>query len=205
MLGLSGESKMFYVDMRENQAKINYYNIQEYQTEQNDEEFQSLSRNRNNSFEFAVGTSYKAMIFDIRQMREPCYTFAPDLDSLKPRQINVSWSPSGKYIFTHAPILWKYSNDDSLEIGDEPGESISFFWDVRNAKRIGMSVEATSLMEWSSGAQTWIDDNLVVGSLSGVHTTAPYSRTTEHIFEVDEHDGSGAPNIFSYLPKSFVL
>ena len=205
MLGLSGDLKIFYVDMRENQTKINYYHIKEYQTVRNDEEFQSLSLNKNNSFKFAVGTSYKAMIFDIRQMNQPCYTFAPDLDSLKPRQINVSWSPSGKYIFTHAPILWKYSNDDSLEIGDEPGESISFFWDVRNAKRIGMSVEATSLMEWSSGAQTWIDDNLVVGSLSGVHTTAPYSRTTEHIFEVDEHDGSGAPNIFSYLPKSFVL
>ena len=199
MLGLSGDSKIFYVDMRENQTKINYYHINEYQIryeEMYDEEFQSLSRNRNNSFEFAVGTSYKAMIFDIRQMKQPCYTFAPDLDGLKPRQINVSWSPSGKYIFTHAPILWNYSSDDSLEIGDEPGESISFFWDVQNAKRIGMSVEATSLMEWSSGAQTWIDDNLVVGSLSGVHTTAPYSRTTEHIFEVDEHDGSRAPNIF---------
>ena len=185
--------------MRENQTKINYYHINEYQIryeEMYDEEFQSLSRNRNNSFEFAVGTSYKAMIFDIRQMKQPCYTFAPDLDGFKPRQINVSWSPSGKYIFTHAPILWNYSSDDSLEIGDEPGESISFFWDVQNAKRIGMSVEATSLMEWSSGAQTWIDDNLVVGSLSGVHTTAPYSRKTEHIFEVDEHDGSRAPNIF---------
>ena len=195
MLGLSGDSKIFNVDMRENQTKINYYHIKEYQTE-NDEEFQSLSRNKNHSFQFAVGTSYKAMIFDIRQMTEPCYTFAPDLDSLKPRQINVSWSPSGKYIFTHAPILWKYSNDDSPEIGDEPGESISFFWDVQNDKRIGMSVEATSLMEWSSGAQTWIDDNLVVGSLSGVHTTAPNSRTTEHIFERDEHDRSRDPNIF---------
>ena len=108
MLGLSGDSKIFNVDMRENQTKINYYHIKEYQTE-NDEEFQSLSRNKNNSFQFAVGTSYKAMIFDIRQMTEPCYTFAPDLDSLKPRQINVSWSPSGKYIFTHAPIHWKYS------------------------------------------------------------------------------------------------
>ena len=64
-------------------------------------------------------------------------------------------------------------------------------------------MEATSLMEWSSVAssggvavQTWIDDNLVVGSLSGVHTTAPNSRTTEHIFERDEHDRSRAPNIF---------
>ena len=201
MLGLSGDSNIFNFDMRENQTKINYYHIKEYQTERNDEEFQSLSRNKNNSFQFAVGTSYKAMIFDIRQMAEPCYTFAPDLSSLKPRQINVSWSPSGKYIFTHAPILWKYSNDDTPEIGDEPGESISFFWDVQNDKRIGMSVEATSLMEWSSGAQTWIDDNLVVGSLSGVHTTAPNLRTTEHIFEVDEHDGFRAPNIFNFFKK----
>ena len=104
MLGLSGDSKIFYVDMRENQTKINYYHINEYQKEKSDEEFQSLSRNKNNSFVFAVGTSYKAMIFDIRQMKEPCCTFAPDLDGLKPRQINVSWSPSGKYIFTHAPL-----------------------------------------------------------------------------------------------------
>ena len=150
MLGLSGDkkidTKIFYVDMRENQKKINYYSI-------GDEEIQSLSRNKNNSFVFAVGTSYKAMIFDIRQMKEPCCTFAPDLDGLKPRQINVSWSPSGKYIFTHAPILWKYNDDDLPENGDEPGESISFFWDVQNDKRIGMSVEATSLMEWSSGAR----------------------------------------------------
>ena len=194
MHGLSGDSKIFNVDMRENQTKINYYHIKEYQTE-NDEEFQSLSRNKNNSFQFAVGTSYKAMVFDIRQMKEPCYTFAPDLSSLKPRQINVSWSPSGKYIFTHAPIHWKYSTT-LLKLVMNQAESISFFWDIQNDKRIGMSVEATSLMNWSSGAQTWIDDNLVVGSLSGVHTTAPNSRTTEHIFERDEHDRSRAPNIF---------
>ena len=191
--------------MRENQTKINYYHINEYQKEKSDEEFQSLSRNKNNSFVFAVSTSYKAMIFDIRQMKEPCCTFAPDLDGLKPRQINVSWSPSGKYIFTHAPILWKYNDDDLPENGDEPGESISFFWDVQNDKRIGMSVEATSLMEWSSGAQTWIGDNLIVGSLSGVQTTAPYSRTTENIFEVDEHDGSRAPNNFSYPRTSKIF
>ena len=87
-----------------------------------------------------------------------------------------------------------------------------------------MSVEATSLMEWSSGArhpflpdmdwrQTWIGDNLIFTPTvyAGVQATAPYSRTTENIFEVDEHDfevdendlevdvydGSRAPNIFS--------
>ena len=182
-----------------------------------DKEFQSLSCNTKNRNEFAVGTSFEVMIFDIRQMKEPRTTFAPDLGSTvgtarynspKPRQLNISWSPSGKYIFTHGPILWKYSNEDFPVDGDGPGESISCFWDVQNEKRIGMSVDATSLMEWSSGAQTWIDDNLVVGSLSGVHSIAPNSRTTENIndFEIDSNEvGACVIDRLAYNEKTFQL
>ena len=170
----------------------------------------SLSCNKNNEYEFAVGTSFKAMIFDIRQMKIPFTTFVPDLDtsSWKQRQFNVSWSPSGKYIFTHAPILWNFSDDEFPEDGDRPGESISFFWDVHNYERIGMSVDATLLMEWSSGAQTWIDDSLIVGSLSGVHATAPNSRGTENINdpEMDSNDvGPCVVNKLVYNEKTFQL
>ena len=157
-----------------------------------------------------MGTSFKGMIFDIRQMKTPVSTFAPDLGtaSSKPRQFDVSWSPSGKYIFAHAPILWDYNDDEIPEDGDGHGANISFFWDVQNDKRIGMSVDATSLMEWSSGAQAWIDDNLIVGSLSGVHATAPNSRRTEKINDFEMRLDAGDPcvvNKLVYNEKTFQL
>jgi len=163
-----------------------------------DEAFHSLSCNCKNRNEFAVGTSSEVMIFDIRQMKEPRIKIDPRLGTManEPRQIDVSWSPNGKYIFTHGPIIsfggllvdWELP-----EVNDQPGQSISCFWDVQNEKRIGMSVDVTSPMERSMPAHTWIDDNLVVGSrsgsFSGVHSMAPNSSKTENIndFEVDSN------------------
>ena len=138
-----------------------------------------------------MGTSSEVMIFDIRQMKEPRIKIDPRLGTManEPRQINVSWSPNGKYIFIHGPEL--------PEVNDQPGQSIFCFWDVQNEKLIGMSVDVTSPMERSMPAHTWIDDNLVVGSrsgpFSGVHSMVPNSSKTENIndFEVDSN-GVGA-------------
>ena len=141
-----------------------------------------------------MGTSSEVMIFDIRQMKEPRIKIDPRLGTManEPRQINVSWSPNGKYIFIHGPEL--------PEVNDQPGQSIFCFWDVQNEKLIGMSVDVTSPMErqWNGmPVPMWIDDNLVVGSrsgpFSGVHSMVPNSSKTENIndFEVDSN-GVGA-------------
>ena len=153
-------------------------------------------------------------------MKTPLSTFDTDLSTTSwqersPRQVNISWSPSGKYIFTYAPILWPddYSDHDFPEDGDGQEQSISFFWDVQNYKPIVMSVDGTSLIEWSSGEEfvdkvTWIDDNLVVGHRSGVHAIAPNSKGTVNINDFGTDSNAVGPRAvynLAYNEKTFQL
>ena len=193
-------SKMFCFDTREKNKYINYYHIKDYQGSEDCQEFISLSCNKNNKNEFVAGTLFDGKVFDIRKMKKPVYSFAPN-DSLKPREFLVSWSPSGKYIFVSARFHARYvsSENDGLC----PDDYTNSFWDVINSERVDMHINpilipADACSKWKAGSQTWINDNLVVGAVSNITTIDPYAKKVhwEHIY--DDVNNSCFSNRVSY-------
>ena len=100
----SADTKIFRCDIREPNKDIKYYHIKEYTDGSQFQQFQSLSCNKTNTNEFVVGTNFNAKVFDIRQMKEPRYTFVPD-NEVRARRFHVSWSPSQGYKSIRFSIL----------------------------------------------------------------------------------------------------
>ena len=211
-----GKSEIFYYDVRESNKQITYHSIKEYRGTRFYEEFQTLSCNKVNNNEFVVGCYHDAKIFDIRQMKEPCLSFEADCShlnlrgrdlstrKLRPRRFNVSWSPSGKYIFIHAPFH-EYCRRDpkSLE------KKVSFFWDVQNAKRVDLFVNPEMISgrddseRWNRGVHSWVNDNLLMGPLSKVVAVDPHAKTIERLNDfVPECDADYMDD--DYMPFSGV-
>ena len=113
-IGISGRKSLFYTDLREN--NVNYFmHIDNYRNKRGNEQlsrghFCSLSCNKTNPNEFAVGTDYNAKIFDFRQMK-PRYEFHHRLNRIREHQFHVSWSTNGKYIFTKDEAVF-YKNEE---------------------------------------------------------------------------------------------
>ena len=203
-----GTSEIFYYDVRESTKQINYHSIRQYRGDQVYEEFQTLSCNKTNRHEFVIGSFYDAKIFDIRQMKKPCFNFGADCSTrrlrsrnlqirkLKPRRFNVSWSPTGKYIFTHAQPHDLYYGQDYFDrrcnrIDEKP---ISFFWDVENSSRVEMIVDSELMSDWvchqwNRGVQTWINDTILIGNMSKIVAINPHAKTVEELKDfLPEHD-----------------
>ena len=215
---VSGDTtEIFYYDVRESKKQINYHSIKEYRGERVYEEFQTLSCNKTSNFEFAVGSYYDVKIFDIRQMKTPRCSFGADCSTrslrprklntsrLRPRRFNVSWSPSGKFIFISAPFHDQYyvAYYDRQYYGQK--RQVSFFWDVQNSKRVEMIVDSERMSDWvchkwNRGAQTWINDSILVGNMWKMVAIDPHAKTIEKLKDFvpvpeddDEQDYTGFP------------
>ena len=181
LVGLSGDNIIFHTDIRMKSDEMDYYYIHRYENKRRFHIFQSLSSNKSNTNEFIVGTYYDGLIFDIRQMKEPCCKFSNGpLDPLL-RWLNVSWSPSGKYIYTRCARKneWEY---DSWENSDGDGtDNVCFFWDVQKSEQIKIPIDSESII-WSD-AQSWIGDNVILVSSGNIVTTTPHSQSIENIVD----------------------
>ena len=209
-------SELFYYDVRESTKQIHYHSIKQYRGNKLFDQFQALSCNKTNKNEFVVGCYNDAKIFDIRQMKEPCFSFGADCSrlnlrqrnlsarKLRARRFNVSWSPSGKYIFTHAPFHDHCRRDPkSLE------KEVSFFWDVQNAKRVDLFVDPEMISPWASdrwyrGVHSWVNDNLLVGELDSIVAIDPHSKTIDRLNDfVPECDADGMDYGFPFNGLAF--
>ena len=181
LLGLSGTSSIFYIDRRESKTPNYVINCDQHRNNGSTRgKFHSLSCNKTNANQFAVGTDYNARIYDFRQMK-PCYEFYHNYDYIKPRECFVSWSPGGKYIYVrNRKCHYRDTN--------------CFFWDVLNCERVMRDNEKMMLhrvegseetFEWQyfdEDAFTWIDDRLLIASNdSTVFSVAPYAKTVTPI------------------------
>ena len=210
-----GNSEIFYYDVRESKKQITSHTIKEYRGTRVYEEFQTLSCNKMNKNQFVVGCYHDAKIFDIRQMKEPVFNFGADCSrrslrrrdlgtrKLRPRRFNVSWSPSGKYIFIHAPFHEQCRNYENIS-----GEEVAFFWDVQNAKRVDLLVDPEMLSGWASerwnrGVHSWVNDNLLMGPLSKIVAVDPEAKTIDRLNDfVPECDADHMDD--DYMPFSGV-
>ena len=164
--------------------------------------FWSLSCNKTNPYEFAVGTNYNAKSFDFRKMK-PRYEFHHCLNRIRDpdreHQFHVSWSTNGKYIFTKDEALF------------DKNEELYFFWDVDNAERIIMANDSRSLVIPSVYPDTWIDDHLIVSSEHhGVHAISPFLESKQ--IEEPQNTGrgwqynmGGYPRFMAYNEKTLQL
>ena len=188
LFGLCGSSSIFYIDRRESNYPnyiINSTLRNEYRDEygrksgRNFGTFHSLSCNKTNANEFAVGTDNTAKIYDFRQMK-PCYEFYHDSERLidRERRCYVSWCPSGKYIYMYQ----RENLERSLLC-----ESVNcIVWDVSKSERVMSSndimVDGTEKkFDWKNvrnGASTWVDGHLLISSLDkSIYDVAPYTET----------------------------
>ena len=172
-IGIAGHTKLFYTDLREPNIVKNFANIDSYRNRRgneqlNDGRFCSLSCNKTNPNEFAVGTNYNVKIFDFRQMK-PRYEIHHCVNRkiMRGNNFHVSWSTNGKYIFI---------KDE--EVCDRKKEELCFFWDVHNAERIVVPNKTRPLIMHSFNPNTWIDDHLIVSSEAyGVNAISPFYET----------------------------
>ena len=178
LLGLCGTSSIFYIDHRESNNPKYVINSNQYRNDgSTNGAFYSLSCNKTNAYEFAVGTDYNARIYDFRQMK-PFYEFYHNYDNLEPRECNVSWSPNGKYIYIYDREFRTYSN------------TICLFWDVFNSERVMSSndtiVEGSGeIFEWTlidTDSFAWIDDRLLIASYdNAIFSVTPNTKTVTPI------------------------
>ena len=155
---------------------VNYFtDMRSYQNKRGKEVmpeawFCSLSCNKTNPYEFAVGTDYNVKIFDFRQMK-PRHEIhhCPKFASFLARQhvFHVSWSTNGKYIFVKDEEF-----DDLTSL-----EELCFFWDVHDTERIIMKKDTPLVLD-TFNPRTWIDDHLIVSSEEyGVYAISPLNET----------------------------
>ena len=185
LVGLSGHETIFNLDIRMDSSQIDYNHIKKYEkygkNHKVDPLFHSLSCNKINTNEFVVGTFYGGLIFDVRQMKEPCCTFSHGIlptrrlrgSSGVPRPCQVSWSPTGRYIYTLV-VGNDYINGHHMD-------NVCFFWDVQKSECIEMSIDPKSII--SGDPQTWIGDNVTLVSSGNIVTTTPHSKTIENIID----------------------
>ena len=202
LFGLCGTSSIFYIDRRESNKPNYVINSNQYRNNgSTNGEFHSLSCNKTNANEFAVGTDYNARIYDVRQMK-PCYEIYHNYNCLTPRECYVSWSPSGKYIYIHDRDF----NFDSI---------ICFFWDVLNCERVmsnnDMKIEDSGeIFEWKNvdnDTFAWIDDRLLIASYDdAIFSVAPHAKTVKVIdnFRNIDHMGPIVSNL-DYNDKTLQL
>ena len=206
-IGIAGSTKLFCTDLRlRGPTTVNYFEyIDTYRNrrgneELNDGRFYSLSSNKTNPYEFAVGTNYNVKIFDLRQMK-PRYEIHHCLNRKITRGNNfhVSWSTNGKYIFI---------KDE--EVMDRKKEELCFFWDVHHAERIVMPNKTRPLIVHSFNPNTWIDDHLIVSSEAyGVNAISPFHETKKieerQINDQDELYMGRFPRYMAYNEKTLQL
>ena len=195
-VGTSGHTNLFYTDLREPNT-VNYFrHIDSYRNKRQNELlsdawFCSLSCNKTNPYEFAVGTTYNVKIFDFRQMK-PRYEFHHCPNNIRGHQFHVSWSTNGKYILV---------KDE--EVFDRKNEELYFFWDVRNAERIIMPTETRPWVDYCFNPDTWIDDHLIVASTKyGVKAISPFYETK--VIEEPQYTGR-YPRYMAYNEKTLQL
>ena len=206
MMGLSGDSEIFYIDRRESNKPNYFLNSKQYRSDGRDGKFQTLACNKSNTHEFAVGTDYNVKIFDFRQVK-PSYEIYHNFNHFRKRICSVSWSPNGKYIFV----------SDVAEM-DNPShglDDIFFFWDVLNAEGVispqNITVEGTAnKFNWDyyRPEYTWIDDHMVVSSDreegNFLYAMAPHSTTIKTIDEFDPNSVVLVDQL-AYNQKTFQL
>ena len=161
-------------------SQINYHHIEDYDNYGKVRNFESLSCNKSNANEFVAGTYYGGLLFDVRQMKEPFSTFYTTRRRLRsdvPRPCQVSWSPSGKYIYTLAKTQLL---DPTLNTGQ-----LCFFWDVRKSERIEMSIDPKTIL--CRDPQTWIGDNVTLVSSGNIVTVSPHSKSIEKIISCNSN------------------
>ena len=180
----SADTEIFRCDIREPNKDIKYYHIKEYTDgfsfSSQFQQFHSLSCNKMNPNEFVVGTNFNGKIFDIRQMKKPRYTIVPD-NGVRPRRFHVSWSPSGKYIFIHAPFSTREIHID----GWGPDENTNSLWDVSNERKVDLPlcagiVPCVPMGKWR-GVHTWIYDHLIVGTPTWMRAYSPHTKTMQQL------------------------
>ena len=173
-------------------SEINYHHIEDYDNYGKVRNFESLSCNKNNANEFVAGTYYGGLIFDVRQMKEPFSTFYTTRRRLRsdvPRPCQVSWSPSGKYIYTLAktPLrgcLRRFGPNGVLDPTLNTGQ-LCFFWDVKKSERIEMSIDPKTIL--CRDPQTWIGDNVTLVSSGNIVTVSPHSKSIEKIISCNSN------------------
>ena len=179
-------------------------NINEYRNDGSCRSFNSLSRNKTNDYEFAVGANNNVKIFDFRQMK-PRYEFNHTCTSNHAlySMLHVSWSPNGKYILV---------KDTAAQYREYEEECSSFFWDVSAAKHILLpsaikqpkDERAWIIFENHHGSNTWIDDYLIESHfIHGIHAINPRASQAEVIHLAS--DMTNIPTLVAYNDKTFQL
>ena len=195
-VGIAGDKKLFSADLRQPNTVNNFAHVISYRNRRGNEQlndgcFCSLSCNKTNPNEFAVGTNYNVKIFDFRQMK-PRYEIHHCLNrkTLRGNNFHVSWSTNGKYIFI---------KDE--DVFDRKKEELCFFWDVHNAERIVVPNINRPLIVHSFNPDTWIDDHLIVSTEAyGVKAISPFYET-----KMIEQPDIRHPRFMSYNEKTLQL
>ena len=194
-------------------------NINEYRNDGSCRSFNSLSRNKTNDYEFAVGANNNVKIFDFRQMK-PRYEFNHTCISNHACSIHchVSWSPNGKYILVKDTNATEIYWGPSLQWRNSEEECSSFFWDVSAAEHILLPPKykepedkrALIIFENRHGSSTWIDDYLIQNPsyiesdpVKGIHAINPRASQAE-VIELAS-DMTHIPTLVAYNDKTFQL
>ena len=157
--------------------------------------FSSLSLNHSSGYHFVV-TDDEAMIFDLRNVKEPITSYDcdreddEDLDRVYVDHVN--WSPNGKYIYTTVRNPYDINKRQ-------------FFWDVDQSTKIYVNVE--NLNDGLVTDSNWIGDHIVIKATHGsLFSTSPMSPTKlERIDFIPEMEESIENEGYTYeeSPETF--